>query len=69
MARSSGPDKAILVLPMPKMLIGVEDDDDHEITGTETPFFVSSLLDDRIHVFINCKIRKVPQISELKPDQ
>ena len=54
---------------MPKMLIGVEDDDDHEITGTETLFFVSSLLDDRIHVSINCKIRKVPQISELKPDQ
>ena len=38
------------------------------ITRLGTPFFVSSLLDDRIHVSINCKIRKAPQISELKPD-
>ena len=45
----------------------VEDADDHESTGTETPF-VPGFLDDPIHISITGKLRKAPQISELKPD-
>ena len=41
--------------------------DDHESTGTETPF-VPGLLDDPIHISSNGKMRKAPQIAELKPD-
>ena len=47
--------------------VAEEDADDHESTGTETPF-VPGLLDDRIHISSNGKIRKAPQISKLKPD-
>ena len=36
--------------------VAEEDADDHEITGTETPF-VPGLLDDRIHISSNGKIR------------
>ena len=47
--------------------VAEEDADDHESTGTETPF-VPGLLDDRIHISSNGKMRKAPQIAELKPD-
>ena len=84
MARSSGPDKAAVTLVQSVEAIdsndssddnveeddssdAEEDADDHESTGTETPF-VPGLLDDLIHISSNGKMRKAPQIAELKPD-
>ena len=91
MARSSGPDKAIVKesdnsssnsssdsgsdsndssndnVEEDDFSVAEEDADDHESTGTETPF-VPGLLDERIHIFSNGKMRKAPQIAELKPD-
>jgi hypothetical protein len=45
--------------------VAEEDADDHESTGTETPF-VPGLLDDLIHISSKGKMRKAPQIAELK---
>ena len=88
MARSSGPDKAIVKesdnnsnsssvsgsdsndssddnVEEDDSSVAEEDADDHESTGTETPF-VPGLLDDLIHISSNGKMRKAPQLAELK---
>ena len=84
MARSSGPDKATVKESDSSSNSSsgsgndtddssddnVEDDDSsvaEMITRNETPF-VPGLLDVRIHISSNGKMRKAPQIAELKPD-